>query len=115
MTLAEKLMKTREQNKDLFHPFTSSFLSQQTKTDKEPELAVPDTKELDKILGFKKMEKTRGGEEDFATELAKLRGDVVVKKGSESDSIKSELAKLRDPTSTQHKNSVKEMLTGDAF
>ena len=44
-----------------------------------------------------------------------MRGDVVVKKGSESDSFKAELAKLRDPTPVQHKNSVKDMLTGDAF
>ena len=115
MTLAEKLIKTREQNKDLFHPFKSSFLSQQTETKKDQDLAVPDTKELDKILGYHKIEKTKAGEEDFATELAKMRGDVVIKKGSESDSFKSELAKLRDSAPTQHKNSVKDMLTGDNF
>ena len=85
MTLAEKLLKTKEKNKDMFHPFKSSFLSQQTKDEKEPDLAVPDTKELDKILGNNKIEKTKSGEEDFAAELAKMRGDVVVKKSSISD------------------------------
>jgi len=65
-------------------------------------------------LGYRKFEKTKSGEEDFATELAKMRGDVVIKKGSESDAFKNELQKLREPTA-QHKNSVKDMLTGDNF
>lgn len=42
-----------------------------------------------------------------------MRGQVVINKTSEADNMKSELAKLRTPA--EHKNSVKEMLTGDSF
>lgn len=80
----------------MFHPQKSAFLSQQNSNEKEDELKVPDTKELDKILGINKIETKKNGEEDFATELAKMRGEVVIKKGSDSDTFKSELAKLRD-------------------
>lgn len=42
-----------------------------------------------------------------------MRGQVVVSKSSLRDNMKSDLDNLRHPA--EHKNSVKEMLTGDSF
>ena len=93
----------------------SSFLTKQaTNSVSEADIAVPDTTELNKILGMHKIETKKSGEEDFATELQKMRGEVLIKKTSFADKMKSQLAELRAPPKS-HKNSVKDMLTGDSF